>query len=123
MLKFYDRPRRTALMGALAALVLMQAPAVAKPGLALESEVTTARVRLLSEMPMPVTPASLEGIYQVRENGPSAQALMTAAKLTVEENTIAAHIKNIRDAFKAIEPTFSAIKTERGVGYRWLEEE
>jgi uncharacterized lipoprotein YddW (UPF0748 family) len=81
MLKFIDRPRRTALLGALAALVMIPAPATAKPSLALVSEVMTARVRLLSEMPMPVTPTSLEGIYQVRENGPSAQALMTYDRL------------------------------------------
>lgn len=51
------------------------------------------------------------------------QALMRAAKLRrVEPNTIAAHIKNIRRQFQHIDPGFSCIKTERGLGYRWVDE-
>jgi two-component system OmpR family response regulator len=46
--------------------------------------------------------------------------LMRAAKLTVEPNTIAAHIKAIRSAFLQIDPHFDRIRTERGRGYRWL---
>lgn len=49
----------------------------------------------------------------------SYEQLMSAAKITVEPNTIAAHIKNIRKLFLAIDPAFSAIKTERNLGYRW----
>jgi len=45
--------------------------------------------------------------------------LMEAANITVEPNTIAAHIKNIRERFEEIDPAFSCIKTERGIGYRW----
>jgi two-component system, OmpR family, response regulator len=48
-------------------------------------------------------------------------ALMRAARITVESNTIAAHIKHIRDAFRAIDPGFDAIRTERGAGYRWVD--
>lgn len=48
-------------------------------------------------------------------------ALMKAASIYVEPNTITAHIKTIRDRFKAIDPEFDCIKTERGSGYRWLE--
>ena len=48
--------------------------------------------------------------------------LMHAAKLRrVEPNTIAAHIKSIRRAFQEIDPAFACIRTERGLGYRWLE--
>lgn len=51
----------------------------------------------------------------------SPDQLMHAANIVVEPNTIAAHIKTIRQSFHAIDPDFSAIKTERGLGYRWLE--
>ncbi|MGH8611222.1 MAG: response regulator [Gammaproteobacteria bacterium] len=47
--------------------------------------------------------------------------LMRAANLVVEPNTITAHIKTIRDRFKAIDIGFDCIKTERGLGYRWVE--
>jgi len=50
----------------------------------------------------------------------SYEQLMNASKLTVEPNTIAAHIKNIRKLFQAVDPEFSAIKTERNMGYRWF---
>ena len=46
--------------------------------------------------------------------------LMRGAKLTVEPNTIAAHIKAIREAFLRIESGFDRIRTERGRGYRWI---
>ena len=51
----------------------------------------------------------------------SYQQLMKAAKIYVEPNTITAHIKTIRNRFKAIDETFNCIKTERGIGYRWLD--
>jgi two-component system OmpR family response regulator len=50
----------------------------------------------------------------------SINDLMRAAKLTVEPNTIAAHIKAIRNSFLEIDPDFDRIRTERGRGYRWL---
>jgi two-component system, OmpR family, response regulator len=46
--------------------------------------------------------------------------LMRAAKLTVEPNTITAHVKAIRDEFRRIDPSFDRIRTERGRGYRWV---
>lgn len=49
----------------------------------------------------------------------SNEQLMNAAKITVEPNTIAAHIKNIRKVFAAVDPDFAAIRTERNLGYRW----
>ena len=50
----------------------------------------------------------------------SHEDLMRAAKLVVEPNTITAHIKAIRDAFRRVDPSFDCIATERGRGYRWL---
>lgn len=52
----------------------------------------------------------------------SHRELMKAASLLVEPNTIAAHVKSIRRAFTAEDPAFSCIRTERGRGYRWVEE-
>jgi len=46
--------------------------------------------------------------------------LMRAARIVVEPNTIAAHVKAIRDAFLAVDSGFDCIRTERGKGYRWL---
>lgn len=48
-------------------------------------------------------------------------ALMRAGRITVEPNTVAAHIKHIRDVFRAVDPAFDAIRTERGAGYRWVD--
>jgi len=45
--------------------------------------------------------------------------LMRAARIVVEPNTITAHVKAIRDAFRRIDPGFACIRTERGRGYRW----
>ncbi|NJN46359.1 MAG: response regulator [Candidatus Competibacteraceae bacterium] len=47
--------------------------------------------------------------------------LMKAASIHVEPNTITAHIKAIRDRFRAIDANFDNIRTERGMGYRWIE--
>jgi two-component system, OmpR family, response regulator len=47
--------------------------------------------------------------------------LMRAANIVVEPNTITAHIKTIRDRFKSIDDNFNCIKTERGLGYRWVD--
>lgn len=54
---------------------------------------------------------------QVRDHA----ELMRAAKLRrVEPNTIAAHVKSIRREFQRFDPDFSSIRTERGLGYRWV---
>jgi len=50
----------------------------------------------------------------------SHNQLMEAANMMVQPNTVAAHIKNIREQFIAIDPNFDCIKTERGIGYRWV---
>lgn len=51
----------------------------------------------------------------------SYSALMKAANIYVEPNTIAAHIKTIRSRFKSLDPKFNCIKNERGIGYRWMD--
>lgn len=53
----------------------------------------------------------------------SHRELMKAASLMVEPNTIAAHVKSIRRAFTTEDPAFHCIRTERGRGYRWVEED
>lgn len=50
----------------------------------------------------------------------SHRELMKASSIVVEPNTIAAHVKAIRDAFTRADPEFKCIKTERGRGYRWV---
>ena len=52
----------------------------------------------------------------------SHRELMKAASIVVEPNTIAVHVKAIRSAFASHDPLFGSIKTERGRGYRWVEE-
>ncbi len=52
----------------------------------------------------------------------SHRELMRAASIVVEPNTIAAHVKAIRNAFVRQDPGFHCIKTERGRGYRWVME-
>ncbi len=51
----------------------------------------------------------------------SHDELMKAARIHVAPNTIAAHVKSIRERFRSIDPDFDAIRTERGLGYRWIE--
>jgi len=51
----------------------------------------------------------------------SYERLMRVANITVEPNTVSAHIKTIRDRFRALDPDFQCIRTERSSGYRWLD--
>jgi two-component system OmpR family response regulator len=50
----------------------------------------------------------------------SHRELMRAASIVVEPNTIAAHVKAIRNAFTGLDAEFNCIRTERGRGYRWV---
>lgn len=50
----------------------------------------------------------------------SHSELMRAAQIVVEPNTIAAHMKTIRQRFRTVDPDFDAIRTERSLGYRWV---
>lgn len=51
----------------------------------------------------------------------SHNALMKAANIVVEPNTIVAHVKSIRSSFKKVDGEFDNIRTVRGVGYQWLD--
>jgi two-component system OmpR family response regulator len=50
----------------------------------------------------------------------SRQQLMDAANVVLDDATITSHIKRIRRKFAAVDPTFDAISTVYGMGYRWL---
>lgn len=52
----------------------------------------------------------------------SHDQLMAAANVVVTNNAITAHIRRIRDKFRDVDPTFNSIRTEYGMGYRWLVE-
>jgi two-component system OmpR family response regulator len=49
------------------------------------------------------------------------QQLMDAAQAVLDDNTITSHVKRIRRKFVAIDPSFDAIETVYGMGYRWLQ--
>jgi len=49
------------------------------------------------------------------------QQLMDAANVVLDDNTITSHIKRLRRKFQALDPTFDAIQTVYGMGYRWTE--
>jgi two-component system OmpR family response regulator len=50
------------------------------------------------------------------------EQLMRDAQLVVDDGTITSHIKRIRKKFAALDPSFDAIDTVYGMGYRWKAE-
>jgi two-component system OmpR family response regulator len=50
----------------------------------------------------------------------SHDQLMAAANVVVTNNAITAHIRRIRDKFREADGSFDSIRTEYGMGYRWL---
>ncbi len=50
----------------------------------------------------------------------SHDQLMESANVVVTNNAITAHIRRIRDKFRELDPTFNSIRTEYGMGYRWI---
>lgn len=62
----------------------------------------------------------LRSIVEAGGSAVSHDMLQDAANLCVEQNTIVAHIRAIRSEFKRVDDSFSNIKTERGMGYRWV---
>src|SRR5579872_3763589 len=48
------------------------------------------------------------------------QQLMDAANVVLDDNTITSHIKRVRRKFQSIDPTFDAVQTVYGMGYRWV---
>ena len=51
------------------------------------------------------------------------EQLMREAQLVVDDGTITSHIKRIRRKFAAVDPSFDAIDTVYGMGYRWKAED
>ena len=95
----------------------------AEPGLAgIEFDETYARVFWKGEpVDMPLTHYWIvRELCRMPGQVRSHRDLMKAASLVVEPNTIAAHVKSIRQAFTRHDPDFRCIKTERGRGYRWI---
>jgi two-component system OmpR family response regulator len=44
---------------------------------------------------------------------------MNAANAVLDDGTVTSQVKRIRAKFLAIDPTFAAIQTVYGMGYRW----
>ena len=49
----------------------------------------------------------------------SREQLMAAANVVLDDGTVTSQIKRIRAKFAAVDPTFDAIQTVYGMGYRW----
>jgi two-component system OmpR family response regulator len=49
--------------------------------------------------------------------------LMQDANIVVDDSTITSHIKRIRRKFAALDPSFNAIETVYGMGYRWVDDQ
>ncbi|MDH4318221.1 MAG: response regulator [Desulfobulbaceae bacterium] len=50
----------------------------------------------------------------------SYDQLMEAANVVVSNNAITSHIRRIREKFREADPEFNAIRSEYGMGYRWI---
>jgi len=64
----------------------------------------------------------LHALAKIPGHVKSHDQLMQAANVVVTNNAITAHIRRIRDKFRDVDPDFDAIRTEYGMGYRWLTE-
>jgi two-component system OmpR family response regulator len=62
----------------------------------------------------------LHSLAKIPGHVKSHDQLMEAANVVVTNNAITAHIRRIRDKFREVDPAFDAIRTEYGMGYRWL---
>ncbi len=51
----------------------------------------------------------------------SHDQLMEAANVVVTNNAVAAHVRRIRDKFKDVDADFAHIRSEYGMGYRWVD--
>jgi two-component system OmpR family response regulator len=49
------------------------------------------------------------------------EALMREANMVVDDHTVTSYLKRLRRKFEAIDPTFDAIETVYGLGYRFVE--
>lgn len=62
----------------------------------------------------------LHALAKIPGHVKSHDQLMDAANVVVTNNAITAHIRRIRDKFREVDSTFDSIRTEYGMGYRWL---
>ncbi len=62
----------------------------------------------------------LHSLAKIPGHVKSHDQLMEAANVVVTNNAITAHIRRIRDKFREVDPAFDSIRTEYGMGYRWL---
>ena len=62
----------------------------------------------------------LHSLVRIPGHVKSHEQLMEAANAVVTNNAITAHIRRIRDKFREMDPDFDSIRTEYGMGYRWL---
>ncbi len=93
-----------------------------RAGVDIEFDPQTATARWRSQ-PLELTLTQvwmLQALCEANGQTRSHAELMRAAKIVVEPNTVAAHMKAIREAFSRVDPSFDHIRTERGRGYRWL---
>ena len=89
-------------------------------------EIDLRRVRITwRDTPVRLTVTEFDIVFQLaRRPGHvvTYQALMEATRQTiVTKNTIATHVRRIRDKFAALDPAFACIENEYGLGYRWRE--
>ena len=49
----------------------------------------------------------------------SREQLMAAANVVLDDGTVTSQIKRIRAKFVSVDPSFDAIQTVYGMGYRW----
>ena len=49
------------------------------------------------------------------------EALMREANMVVDDHTVTSYMKRLRRKFEAIDPSFDAIETVYGLGYRFVE--
>ena len=47
-------------------------------------------------------------------------ALMREASMVVDDHTVTSYVKRMRRKFEAVDPSFDAIETVYGLGYRYV---
>lgn len=124
-------------MGIVLIFLRAQGPQVANPWIEAQADTAPSEVQQVGDLrldverlsvswPQSPVPLTLTHFWMVhalaRYPGhlKTHKQLMEAAHIMVAPNTIASHIKSIRSHFKAIDPSFSCIETERSRGYRWV---
>ncbi|WP_428100286.1 proteobacterial dedicated sortase system response regulator [Candidatus Rariloculus sp.] len=92
---------------------------IERGSLTLDRERMTATWR---ERPVPLTVTEFWVVHALaRRPGHvrNREQLMTAANVILDDSTVTSQIKRIRSKFAASDPSFDAIQTVYGMGYRW----